>query len=123
MNLAQAVDLETLRLRESGVAGAFARAVRDNLGRVPVVATAPWWKRPAEASAADKLRLKPGSAKAAVIEAIESAGRALTFPEIRAAVRHATAYGVKGAIVQLEASGRLIRSGVCKRYRYGLGKA
>ena len=122
MNLAQAVDLETLRLRESGVAGAFARAVRDNLGRVPVVATAPWWKRPAEASAADKLRLKPGSAKAAVIEAIESAGRALTFHEIVAAA-NTTANGVKGAVAGLNASGRLVRSGECKRYRYGLGKA
>jgi len=118
MNVAQAIDPETLRLHESGIKGAFAAAVRDTLWR-PAEALTPWWQRPA-ASAAERLRLKPGSAKAGIIASIDRTRRALTFPELRAALPHIHPGALKQAIVELKAGGHVVAHGKVKRYRYGL---
>lgn len=118
MNLAQAVDPETLRIHESGIRGAFAAAVRETLGRISE-GLGPWWLRPQQ-PAVERLGFVKGTARARIVEALEAAGRALLIPELRAAVPGVRASTLKQTVVEMVAMGQLVKHGECKSYRYGL---
>ena len=118
MNLAQTIDQETGRPRESGIRGAFKAAVRETLGRISE-GLGPWWMRP-QAPKAETLGFAKGTARAQIVEALEAAGRALRIPELRAAVPGVRASTLKQTVVEMVAMGQLVKHGECKSYRYGL---
>ena len=116
MNLAQTIDLETLRTRapERSMFSEIAAIFVDLADRMPKRVS------PKEST---RETLKPGSTRAAIYDLIEENGTPMTYPEIRDALAKKIGNAcVKTTIFNMVESKILVRNGFCKSYRYGIRK-